>query len=350
MIVRLTVPAAALAAVAMAGQSAVAARPSPDRAYLEDVIGLSSSEIREIHAGQALTTTLSSRAGQEVVTFGAVRVRRPAPDVLRSLRSLAVSPLGIDEQRHAISQPTRPSDWSPLSLTSEAMSKLPGCRPGRCPVQLPAHAIARLRAGATDADVRQVVHDVVANYQRAGHRALQPYADRDPATSPSSEYRRLLSAAEYLPVPLAALRSTLDTYPSAPQVSLESDFYWSVQDFGMKPTLRVFHRVVADESAVADPAGHVAGAIATLQVLATHYFSSSLEWHIVVRDPTDSGAAFVYHLTRSWTPGLSGLRGAMARSSAKRNGREAVAEYLERARRMVEGERRGYDPFWETQP
>lgn len=350
MTARLVVPVATLSLLAVAGLGAKPADGPFDRTYLAEVVGLSDSKIKQLGAGTPLTTTLSGRAGQEVVTFGVVRIRKPADEVVRSLRSIAVSPLGLDDPRVRLHQPAQPGDWSTLTLAPAALSNLPTCRAGHCAVQLPEAAIARLQAEPTDAVARRVIHDIVTAYQRSGHRALQPYADRRPATSPSDEYKRLLASPEYLPLPLERVREYLDQYPHVSLPGVNSDFYWSVQDFGMKPTLRVFHRVVADESAVADPGGHVAGAMATLQVLATHYFSSSLELHIVVRDPADSGAAFVYHLTRSWTPGLSGLRGAMARSSAKRNGREAVAQYLEHARRIVEGERRGYDPFWETQP
>lgn len=336
MTVRLVGPVTVFSLLAVAGLGAMPADRPIDRAYLADIIGLSNSQIRQIDAGKPLTTTLSGRAGQEVVTFGVVRVRRSAEEVLRSLRSIAVSPLGIKDRRIPLNQPVLASDWSSLALAPAALSNLTECRPGNCSVQLPGPAIEQLRAQANNAVAQQVVHEIVAAYQQSGHRALLPYADRKPSTSPSAEYERLLASEEYLPLPLAQVRSYLNHYPNMAPNGLSNDFYWSVQDFGMKPTLRVFHRVVADASAVADPTGHVVGAMATLQILATHYFSSSLEWHIIVRDEADPQAAFVYHLTRSWTPGLAGLRGAMARSSAKRNGRQAVADYLEHARRAVE--------------
>ncbi len=336
MTARLVAPVTAISLLAVAGLGAVPVDTSLDRAYLADIIGLSDSQIRQIESGTALTTTLSGRAGQEVVTFGVVRIRRTADEVLRSLRSLAVSPLGIKDRLVPLNEPALPSDWSTLTLAPAALSNLNHCRPGHCSVQLPVPAIEQLRGAATNAAARQVVHDIVTAYQHAGHRSLQPYADRNPSTSASAEYERLLASHEYLPLPLTTVRSYLDQYPHGTQADVADDFFWSVQDFGMKPTLRVFHRVVAEASAVADPTGHVSGVIATLQILATHYFSSSLEWHIVVRDQEDPQAAFVYHLTRSWTPGLAGLRGAMARSSAKRNGRQAVADYLEHARRAAE--------------
>jgi hypothetical protein len=334
--VRLMFALVAVALVAVAGHARLAARVSVDSDYLRTAIGLSADDIKAVQSGTPLTKTLSGRAGQEIVTFGVVRIKRPADDVFRMLQSIGISPLGITDRRTPVSQPTRPEDWSHLTMAPDALSHLTECRPGRCDVQMPAWAITRFADEATNTVARRVAFEVVSAYQQSGHRSLQPYADRDPGTPPSAEYERLLSTSEYLPVPMEAVRHYLDRYPTAATVGVTDDFYWSVHNFGMKPTVRVFHRVVADAAAVADPSDRVVGAVATLQVLATHYFSSSLEWHIVVRDATTPSAAFVYHLTRSWTPGLSGLRGALARSSAKRNGRQAVADYLEHTRRTIE--------------
>jgi hypothetical protein len=141
--VRLMSALPVVALVALIGLERPAARVSVDSDYLRTVIGLSADDIREVQSGKSLTTTLSGRAGQEVVTFGVVRIKRPADDVFRMLQSIGASPLGVNDRHMHISEPTRPEDWSHLTLAPDALSNLTECRPGRCDVQMPAWAIAR---------------------------------------------------------------------------------------------------------------------------------------------------------------------------------------------------------------
>jgi hypothetical protein len=106
--VRLMSALPVVALVALIGLERPAARVSVDSDYLRTVIGLSADDIREVQSGKSLTTTLSGRAGQEVVTFGVVRIKRPADDVFRMLQSIGASPLGVNDRHMHISEPTRP--------------------------------------------------------------------------------------------------------------------------------------------------------------------------------------------------------------------------------------------------
>ena len=68
----------------LAASTVAATAPAPQStdAYLRTTIGLSAGDVRRVHAGEPIATSLDGREGREVVTFGAVRIDRAPEDVL----------------------------------------------------------------------------------------------------------------------------------------------------------------------------------------------------------------------------------------------------------------------------
>jgi hypothetical protein len=213
-------------------------------------------------------------------------------------------------------------------------------------VQLPGWAIAefttsprwRASAGPSTAQTiaREVALETMADYQRGGHRSLSPYEDRRPPTHPSTEYTRLLGGTEYLPAPLTALRHAMNGFPHQPAKGVRDRFFWTVMDYGMKPTFRMSHMAIATGPALDDSSGLLAGAVATLQVFSTHYYSSVLEWHFVAKDREHPSATYLYYLSRSWAPGLTGIRGRISRFTIRSRGEEGIERYLDLTKRRLE--------------
>jgi len=309
-------------------------------AYLRSTIGLSAADVRRVQAGQVVATLLDGRNGREVVTFAAVRITRSPDEVLAYLQSTDALRQGAAvEQLGVIPLPASPAAFAEFELPKRSLDGVPSCRVENCDLQLPGWAIERLRAddkAQPDQVMRAVAWDTLQQYLRGGHQALAPYADRQPPMSPSDEYTRLLGSAEYLPAPLTALRHSLQGYPRRPARGVDDRFFWTVVDFGMKPTFRLSHMATATGPAVDDPSGHLAGAVASLQLLATHYFTSTLEWHFVVRDPDDPSATYLYHLARSWSPGLGGFRGRLLRYTVRSRSRDGVEGYMAYTKRTLE--------------
>lgn len=322
------------------------AAQAPD-AYLRGTIDLSAGEIERIDSGQFVVTTLNGRDGREVVTFGAVRIGRPPDAVLTYLGGVDALRQGASvEQLGVMQTPPRAEDLATFTLDPRTVSSLEHCRPGRCDVQLPRWAIARFQREVPwrTPGALAVVHRVARNlafetlsaYLRGGHASLSPYEDKSPPTSPSVEYGRLLASAEFLPAPLAALRRSVDGFPHRDTPGVRHRFFWTVADFGLKPMFRLSHMAIASGPALDDPAGQLAGAVATVQLMSTHYFSSTLEWHFLVRDRDDPSACYLYYLARSWAPGLTGIRGRLSRFSARSRTRESIETYLGYTKRTLE--------------
>ena len=316
------------------------------RAYLQAVVGLSSADVRHLEAGRPVASSLDGRDGLEVVTFGAIRLRAASTAVLDDIaslqtlrRSAGVMAVGT------VAAPPQLSDFQEMMLDPADVASLSRCRPGACDVQLPEWAIQRFREAVAwrspdarqtaDQVARDMAHRIVSGYMTGGHRGLDPYHDRRPAAQPGDEYANILAADQYLPAPFSALRGYLRGYPKAALAGVENRFFWATVEAALKPTTHISHMVVARDGALGSSPLPIAGAIVTTQLFATHYYSSTLEWHVVIDDPARAGAYLIY-LSRSWVPGMTGIRGRLTRPIVRGRVRDAIERYLAFTKSVIE--------------
>jgi hypothetical protein len=336
--------ALALVAAAVAVGSAA---PQGADAYLRGVIGLSNGDIKRVHAGEAVAASLHGRDGREVVSFGAIRINTAPEQVLAFLGTLEALRQGpAVQQLGLVNAPPQAEDFAEFAMDPKSIASVQACKIGDCELQLPGWAIAKFTTGvpwstpgansAAQTIARSMGLETLRAYQRGGHRALSPYEDRRPATSHSDEYMRLLGAAEFLPAPLTAVRDAVNRFPHQPVKGVRDLFFWAIMDYGMKPTFRVSHMAIAGPQALDDPSGRLAGAVVSLQMLSTHYYSSTLEWHFVSKDPDNPSGSHLYYLSRSWAPGLTGIRGKVSRFTIRNRGEEGIKLYLSLTKRRLE--------------
>jgi len=336
--------ALALLLVAAGVVALASGAPQAGDAYLRSTIGFTAGDVSRLRAGEPVATSPEGREGREIVTFGAVRVDRAPDEVLAYLgRSDALRQGPAVQQLGTLSSPPEPDDLASFTLHPKSVASLKDCRIGACGVQLPGWALARFAKGTDSVHdtARSVALEIAKAYLKGGHSALSAYDDRRPAVQPSDEYTRLLGSDQYLPAPLTALRHSLNGFPHRQARGVRDQFYWTVVDFGMKPTFRLNHMAIASGAAGAaldDPAGHLTGVVATMQLMATHYFSSTIEWYFVLRDPQDPSRAYLYYLARSWAPGMTGIRGRIARYTVRSRAEEGIAAYLGATKQRLEAE------------
>ena len=242
--------------------------------------------------------------------------------------------------------PPRIGDLQPLTLDPEDVAELSKCRPGDCEVKLSAHAMTRFRdevdwssadAGRqADEVARSMVLDVLRAYQAHGNAALGAYVDGKRPLPVAEHFRSLLASRDTLPAPVPGLLAYLDGYPHGLPDGADDFFYWTMVDFGMKPTIRLNHVTICplrDRMSTG-----VAYAIATKQLYASHYFHTTLELRFLL-DRTDAdgreGSALI-SITRSRNDGMTGFRGLFLRPIIRRRSRDAVRSYLEHVKRQVE--------------
>jgi hypothetical protein len=305
----------------------------------------SSADLRALDAGAAVVKTLDTPVRQELAHFGAVYVDAPADrfverfgDIERFERGPGIPQIG------RFASPPRLEDLAALRLPAGDVTALARCRPGDCGLKLSASAMTRFRnqvnwssadsALQANAVAREVLLELVQAYQATGNAALGHYADADEPLAVAEQFRALLASGDRLPLPVPALMAYLDEYPRSRPVGAEDFFYWTVVDFGLKPTVRVNHVIIYPLAARPSGVSHV---IAIKQLYASHYFHTTLELRFLVDHPrVDRRGFYLFSLTRSRNDGTTGLRGALLRPVISRRSRNAVRVYLEHLKGQVE--------------
>jgi hypothetical protein len=320
-----TVTAALLALVVVVSCRAISQSNPRLEAFLRENIGLSDDQIAAIHSGQPVVKPLSPRTPEEVLLFGAVYIHA-APETYfqygRNFDRLRQVPgflaLGV------FTDPPQFSDLRGFSLDHDDIEDLKRCQPGNCRIQMPATSIEDLHRSidwsAPDVDeqvnqlLRRTAFDLLLTYQREGNKALGVYNDTRNPTDVPEQFAYLLSYGDTWPRHIPDFYHYLLTYPQGKPAHFEETFYWAKVKFGLKPTLRIVHMVTMR----GEPSDPIACAIATKQLYSSHYFRTSLDLSVCVRDRDDAKQEGFYLIKAlgSEQGGLSGPKGSIVRRAA----------------------------------
>lgn len=341
------VPSLILGVVCIAGMMfGIAAPAAQSGAFIDDLLRrerFSAADVRAVNAGTAVVHSLETPVRQELAHFGVVHINAPADRFIERFRDIErfESGPGVPQiRRFAI--PPRLEDLAPLKLPPKDITALRHCRPAACDVNLSNDAIGRFRrevnwsapTAAADAErlAKGLMLGTLLSYQSQGNAGLGRYEhDHDPIIV-ADEFRALLTTGHTLPIPMPALIAYLNDYPKNRPTGAEDLFYWSVVDFGLKPTVRVNHVVIYPPPGKPSGVSHV---IAIKQLYATHYFHTTLELRFLVEDPRRAGF-YLVSITRSRSDGTTGFAGSLLRPIINRRSRSAVRGYLEHLKGQVE--------------
>lgn len=314
---------------------------------LRQEMGLSAADLRALDAGSAVIKSLDTPVREELAYVGVVYIDTLAERFINRFRDIErfESGSGIP-QIGRFGSPPQLEDLASFTLPPTDLKALPKCRPGDCDIKLSAAAMRRFRnevdwsspnaAHQADEVAREMILDLVRRYQADGNAALGYYDDGNDPLLVADQFRALLASGDQLPVPMPEFLAYLDDYPRGRPPGTEDFFYWTVVDFGLKPTIRVNH-VTIYPLAVGLSSG-VAYVIAIKQLYASHYFNTTLELRFLANDDRPSGrrGTYLISITRSRSDGMTGFRGFFLRPIIRRRSRNAVRGYLEYAKRQVE--------------
>ncbi len=339
--------ALAWAALLIAVVSLAAQSGSTVERLVTQTLGFSTGDMQALDSGSAVIRSLDTPVHEELANVGVVYVDAPPEQVVEQFRDIERFERGPGiPQIGLFASPPRLEDLEALTLPEADVEALPGCRPGDCEVKLSATAMERFRtdvdwssetaARQADAVAREMILELVRAYQADGNAALGSYVDGGRPLLVAEQFRALLASGSPLPAPVPALLAYLDDYPHGLPAGADDFFYWTVVDFGLKPTIRVNH-VTIYPLAAGSPSG-VAYAIAIKQIYASHYFHTTLELRFLVdhaRGAGRTGTALI-SITRSRNDGMTGFKGWFLRPIIRRRSRDAVRNYLEHVKRQVE--------------
>ncbi|MGH9324939.1 MAG: hypothetical protein ACRD3V_34290 [Vicinamibacteria bacterium] len=323
----------------------------PSGSIVDDLLSrklrFSAADLRAHDAGSAVIKSLDTPIREELAHVAAVYLDAPSGRFVERFRDIVRFESGPGIPQIArFHSPPRLEDLRSLTLPRADVATLQRCRPGDCDVKLSAAAMRRFRdevdwsspkaVSQADEVAREMIFDLMRAYQREGNAALGHYHDGDEPLPVAEQFRALLESSDPLPVPVPELLSYLDEYPNARLEGAEDFFYWTVVDFGLKPTIRVNHVTIYPLGGRPPPSG-VRYAIAIKQLYASHYFHTTLELRFLVDDDRRArrGTSLI-SITRSRNDGMTGFKGLFLRPLVRSRSRDAVRRYLDQVKRQVE--------------
>jgi hypothetical protein len=307
-------------------------------------LGFSSSEIQSVDQGQSLAKVLDTDRRQ-IAVVGAVRIHAQRERLLmryRNVEYLKGSELVVSVG--AFSNPPRAEDLKALAFEDYDLD-LRECRPGECRVRLSAEDIARFHRNvnwnsaewrAKSAEVwRDLLAAYAASFRTRGLSALPVYANKSESLGVRDELQVLLGESTFVASLAPEFQVYLKEPAGSPSGTIEKLLYWSKEDFGVRPVMRVTQQAVHTPS-VDNRAAPVL--ISTMQVYANHYLDAALGLTLAL-EPTGAAPDAGFYLiavNRARTRSLTGFMRVMVRSAVQNRTRDAMLKILKSTKSGLE--------------
>jgi hypothetical protein len=288
--------------------------------YLKTQVRLTDAERATLTAGAPVTKLLVADPATEVAVFGMVWVAALPRVYVDAVTDIETFERGESFRvTKKISEPARIEDFAALELPDEDLEDLKTCRPGDCELKVSQASLDRFRkevnwskpSARVDAErlFRQVAVDYVNAYREGGNARLAVYRDAARPTFVAAEFESLVNRMPELTTYLPELRRYLLEYPTYALPASSSFLYWQEASFGLKPTIRINHVVIAESTEGI--------AVASKQLYASHYFWTALELRVLVPDPSRAQGFWFVNINRSRSDGLGGFVGRMIRGKVR---------------------------------
>ena len=175
---------------------------------------------------------------------------------------------------------------------------------------------------------QQMALRALQSYVQGGNTALGTYRDKKNPNVVAESFSNLLAQAKALPVYMPDLHKYLLEYPNFQSPAIQSEFHWEKVKFGLKPTLRIVHRIIYK-----DTSSEPVYAMAEKQLYSSHYFQTALDMTVAV---ADSGGFYLITAKGSQQAGLTGLKGNMVRGVAISKSKTSLEKGLETIKQKLE--------------
>jgi hypothetical protein len=273
--------------------------PSVLQQFLKNNIGLSQKDINKCNRDVVVTQVAMHDEPREIAVFAIVRMDVPQDVFISRFRK--IDRFMKNDKLHQIgilSDPPKTEDLSTLQLPESDFEEMARCRIGYCKVKFPAETLQRLQEidwSAQDAAdsamelFRTRCVDYVRAYTEKGNATLMVYADKEKPITLTEGFESLLSQGAYLYRSDPELMSYLKDFFRPPPQGVEDFFFWSLEDFGQRPTFTI-NQAAIYEKGEEENATHM---IAVKQIYASHYFQARLQiMDLVTTAPESKGPSF----------------------------------------------------------
>lgn len=282
------------------------AQESPDdlHAFLKGRIGLSKKDISKIDSDVLVRQLAMNEKGREMAVFGIVRMSFPQDVFVSRFRQIdrfmmkdTVHQIGV------LSNPPMGQDLLTLQLPQSDFQEMARCRIGNCKVKLPAEALDRLGTidwsspHAADSAMELFRMDIVQylrSYIDNGSSSLMVYADKEKPIKLAAGIELLLPQGTYLYNNHPELMGHIKNFLQPPSPRIEDLFFWSLEDFGQRPTFTITQATIYRKEKEED----ATVMIALKQIYASHYFHARLQFLdlVTVVEPGKDAARYLLYL------------------------------------------------------
>ena len=343
-----TRPLIAAAVCVLAALTTIAAGwsgPTAPRDLLRSIAQISEREWTSVERGVPLAKILSTDR-REIAVVGAIRIAADRDRLVaryRNIDNLKRSAIVLDAG--VFSPVPQSSDLSRLVFEDHGLD-LRDCQPGECSVRLAPEDIARFHREVDwnrpdwrtrSATVwRDVLAERAAAYQRGGRMALPVYVNKTEPLSVASEFELLMASYGFLADYSPALHAYLRTMGPDGPPGTDRVLYWTKEDFGVRPIIRISQQIIQRAARSNDPA-----IVTSNQVYADHYLDAAITATLALTAADDEGRSFyMISINRVRTRSLTGLLRTMVRSTVQGRSRDAMRKILEATKTALEAEQR----------
>jgi hypothetical protein len=194
---------------------------------------------------------------REVALFGLIRLPSSGEALLQGLASERNGTLlGPSIEEGFFGRPASAKDLSKLALPDGDFEVLASCKPRDCKFKLDQEGIEKAQSINWDTDAgraefveyfRRSLAQYVETFRKQGASALIVYDDKPEPFALAKGDERLRARMSLWPEREPALFAYLGEYPNGKPESVTDVVYWSLKDFGYRPTLAV-DLIVIDSS------------------------------------------------------------------------------------------------------
>ena len=298
-------------------------------------LGFTAAEIGEIDRGRPIARILETDRRQ-IAVAGAVRIAAPRDrlvDRFRTVdylkRSAAVIEVGT------FGDPPRAEDLRALPFEEYDLD-LRDCRAGDCRVRLSAEDIARFHRQADwrsagwqqrSAGIwRNVMAGIAGDYLVQGPSALPVYVNKPAPISVRDELNILVADSRFLADLAPELYAGLTRPPGHPVSRADQLTYWSKEDFGVRPIMRITHQTIYQPAP--SGTGTPPVLIATTQLYADHYLDAALGLTLALDAPGEDSGFYLISVNRARTRSLTSWIRTVVRATVQSRSREAMLKIL----------------------
>jgi len=329
-------------ALASIGVAHAQSPSGPPYDFLRTQIGFDDAQLNAVAAGTAVTKVLETPERREVAIAGVVHLRASTRFFLRMFRDIENFDTAALASRKA-SDPMQLSDFSTMHIPEEELKSLSKCSIGDCNMKLGRETVGRVASevdwdapGAADEAeriLREQAFHFASAYLEDGNVALGGYDDKKTTGVIEGDFGTLFDNAPYVLAYAPELHRYLHDYPTASLPGSTDFLYWAQYDYG-KPVTRVNHVTIYPT----EEGDNGSALVAVKHLWYTHYFTTGLDLHALVRDEkSEEDAFYLVTLVRMRTDGVGGMFGGLVKNSASKAVIKNVQLYLASMKTAIEG-------------